>query len=138
MAGMSAVARHELQDSAVVSSEMRINLAIRQRFKSLQQAFRRMDDDRDGFLSAQEFVAGVERRLKVKVAPKLLEEIIRRADTDRDGRLSYQEFLVHFRTVPASAALEDGTSDNLSTVELCKLLLQVRLALPRRNSLNPS
>ena len=108
MAGMSAVARHELQDSAVVSSEMRINLAIRQRFKSLQQAFRRMDDDRDGFLSAQEFVAGVERRLKVKVAPKLLEEIIRRADTDRDGRLSYQEFLVHFRTVPPPPPVLSG------------------------------
>lgn len=38
----------------------------------------------------QEFATGVEKRLKVKVAPKLLEEIIRRADADRDGRLSYQ------------------------------------------------
>ncbi|KAJ1483232.1 hypothetical protein T484DRAFT_1801041, partial [Baffinella frigidus] len=114
-AGMSAVERHELQDSAIMSSEMRINMAIRQRFKSLQQAFRRMDEDRDGFLSPQAF---------------------RRMDEDRDGFLTPQEFatgvekrlkefLQHFRTVPASAALEDGSSDTLPTVELCKLLLQI-------------
>jgi Ca2+-binding EF-hand superfamily protein len=65
---------------AVRQAEGKIAAALRAQFKSLQQAFKRMDSDRDGRLSRAEFARGIEARLKLRLSPKLIDEVVRRAD----------------------------------------------------------
>ncbi|EKX47323.1 hypothetical protein GUITHDRAFT_58965, partial [Guillardia theta CCMP2712] len=67
--------------------------AMRSNFKSLLQAFKRMDVDHDGRLSREEFRKGVENRLKLKLPSKILDEIIRRSDKQGTGFIDYEHFL---------------------------------------------
>ena len=106
------------------AAERKILYALRSSFSSLQQAFRRMDSDRDGRLSKEEFRKGIETRLKLKMAPKLTEAVISRADVDGDGFIDYEDFLASFRDKGdenRGEALADGMPD----VEICRVVLDM-------------
>jgi Ca2+-binding EF-hand superfamily protein len=72
-AGLNVSERQNMQDKALMGIEAKINEALQTKFRSLQQAFKRFDVDKDGALSASEFKAGLEQRLHIKLAPKLLD-----------------------------------------------------------------
>ena len=90
------VATHERD---VTGATEKIKAALKSNFKSLQQAFKRMDMDRDGRLSREEFRKGVEQRLKLRLPAKLLDEVIRKADQGGDGYIDYEDFLTEFNSL---------------------------------------
>jgi len=123
-AGLKVSERQALQDKALLSTETKINEAMQGKFRSLQQAFKRFDVDKDGALSPSEFRAGLEQRLHIKLAPKLLDSIFRRIDADNDGFIGYSEFLSRFKATPSATVSADGNHDHLSDLDVCKSLIQ--------------
>lgn len=83
----------------------KIKNALKVNFKSLQQAFKRMDVDRDGRLSRDEFRKGVEQRLKLRLPAKLLDEVIHMADKGGDGFIDYEDFLGRFNVAERKVKL---------------------------------
>jgi hypothetical protein len=77
----------------------KIDQALKNNFKSLQQAFKRMDADRDGRLSRDEFRKGVEQRLKLRLPSRLLEEVIR-TDLEQHLRRRLAETRGAHRSLP--------------------------------------
>ena len=110
--------------------ESQISQAIKERYKTLQAGFKKLDEDKDGFLHKKDFREGLENKLKVKLQQQVLDEIFKRADTNDDEKLDYEEFLQHFRAVPDVVKLDpDGTVDSLSNIDLCKLIVQTHAGL---------
>lgn len=113
-----------MKDDHIKRYESEISKGFKDRYKSLQAAFKRLDEDKDGFVSKNEFRNGLENKLKMKVAPRILDEIFKRADLKNDGQLDYEEFLEYFRVIPDAVKMDgDGTVDSLTGLELCKLLM---------------
>jgi Ca2+-binding EF-hand superfamily protein len=61
-------------------------------FASMRDAFRQLDDDRNGSISKQEF-ATVLKNFDIKVTDSELDALVQRYDTNNDGRVSHTEFL---------------------------------------------
>eukprot|EP00960_Hanusia_phi_P012748 372507-Hanusia_phi.AAC.9 len=109
-------------EAEIWTVEAKVNRAMRSNFKSLLQAFKRMDVDHDGRLSREEFRKGVENRLKLKLPSKILDEIIRRSDKLGTGFIDYEHFLETFNKHNATS-IQDGKHDTLSDSEIAKYLL---------------
>ena len=109
-------------EAEIWTVEAKINKAMRSNFKSLLQAFKRMDIDHDGRLSREEFRKGVENRLKLKLPSKILDEIIRRSDKQGTGFIDYEHFLETFNKHNATS-VQDGKHDTFSDTEIAKYLL---------------
>ena len=60
--------------------------------QEIREAFKVLDRDNDGFISAEELKTAM-IRLGERGSDEEVEEMIREADTDMDGQVSYQEFV---------------------------------------------
>ncbi len=125
-AGLNVGERQQVQDGALLTAEARINDALRSRFRSLQQAFKKLDSDADGALSKSEFKAALER-LQIALPPKLAEAIFRRFDSDGDGVIGYAEFLARLKgtlsTHDAPTELSGSNHDALGDLDVSQMLL---------------
>lgn len=63
--------------------------------------FRRMDKDRNGSLSREEFALGL-KETQLTVEHHDVEELFKQFDTDNNGRINYDEFLTAIRVGAAS------------------------------------
>ena len=104
----------------------KIMAALKANFKSLSHAFKRMDEDRDGRLSREEFRKGVEQRLKLRLPTRLIDELIRNVDSGGDGFIDYEDFLRTFNAFDRRKE-EKGRDDALSDEELARMVLSAKL-----------
>lgn len=103
----------------------KIMAALKNNFQSLQKAFKRMDEDRDGRLSREEFRKGVQQRLKLNLPPRLLDEVIRQADKHGDGFVDYEDFLEQFNVFERKE--DSGKDDKLSDEEITQSIMMASL-----------
>ena len=83
------------EESVIRESSSRIKSAIRERYKTVQVAFKKFDEDKDGFIHKKDLRDAIEFRLKLKptIPSRVLDEIFKRADSKDDDRLDYEEFI---------------------------------------------
>ena len=124
-AGSTLRGNNQQLEREVKINKDKIGQALKNNFKSLQQAFKRMDADRDGRLSRDEFRKGVEQRLKLRLPGKMLEEVIRIADKGRDGFIDYEDFLEMFSEADRKHAA--GKDDGLTDEEITRTILSAKL-----------
>lgn len=122
--GKSIKEEHGTQDETIRQFEVQISQAFKSRYKTLQAAFKRIDEDKDGFIYKKDFRDLIENKLKIKVAPKALEAIFTRCDSKHDDKLDYEEFLDYFRAVPESLQAGADNLDEKTNEQLCQLLIQ--------------
>ena len=113
MAGGAITAGGASQTRELSMATEKIMNALKNNFKSLQQAFKRMDQDRDGRLSRDEFRKGVKDKLKLALPTRLLDEVIRKVDKGADGYIDYEDFLAEFNKFDRKddAGKDDGLAD---------------------------
>merc|ERR1712194_428201 len=82
-------------------------MGIAERFSSMQQAFLKVDEDRDGFITIRELLQKCkEWNIPASEAQRALGE----ADTDLDGTISFAEFAVRFNSArPRGMASSTGS-----------------------------
>ena len=124
-AGSTLKGTNDQLQREVKQARDKIDQALKNNFKSLQQAFKRMDADRDGRLSRDEFRKGVEQRLKLRLPSRLLEEVIRIADKGRDGFIDYEDFLEMFSKADRKDVA--GKDDGLSDEEITQRIMSAKL-----------
>ena len=74
-------------------------------FRTLEESFRRFDEDDSGSITLDELERGLEK-LKLGLSKSQLFEIMRSLDTNCDGRVTFDEFVARFRfTFERAAAL---------------------------------
>merc|ERR1711920_47823 len=93
--GAAAVAEVPVRDADIETE-------IAERFTSMQQAFLKVDADRDGHITKRELLQKCkEWNIPASEAQRALGE----ADTDLDGTISFSEFAVRFNSALPSGSL---------------------------------
>jgi Ca2+-binding EF-hand superfamily protein len=124
--GMVVKEGEGLLDDEINKYSSLICKGLQDRYKTLQNAFKRIDEDKDGIISKQDFRQVLETKLKIILQRQYFDAIFTNADYKQDGYLDYEEFLDFFRKVPPSLATASATEniDAMSMPDLCKLLLR--------------
>merc|ERR1712217_978434 len=96
------------QAQVPVRMDADIDTEIAERFTSMQQAFLKVDEDRDGFITMRELLQKCkEWNIPAAEAQRALSE----ANTDLDGTISFAEFAQRFNSArPHSVAKPPGAS----------------------------
>jgi len=76
-----------------------MNTQITQRFRNMQEAFRKMDLDKDGRISKEEFLS---KCRDWNIPNSEAEKVIAQADLNRDGLVDFNEFAQRFNAGPSN------------------------------------
>lgn len=89
-----------------------VETMLRDRQERLWSAFKMLDDNQDGFVTADELASNLAKVNLGSIDPHGdlgdIESLIKEVDTNADGRIEWEEFVRALNGVPDDQELEEG------------------------------
>jgi Ca2+-binding EF-hand superfamily protein len=83
---------------------------------TLEDIFKKFDEDGNGFISSNEFRNAI-RRLNLGLSSRDIDQIMKKVDTNGDGKIDWKEFMGKFKIKNLDERLKDRAKDRMARLK---------------------